>query len=138
MARPWLSLIAPPPHRAYVALAVPLRCLSCLPCGPPTPPHPPAAAAISTLCAQFVSTRQLSPSVSGEYSWVVGPLESSGMSLGLTRRTDKLMLTGRLEVGSAACRAPCAQPPPPVCGQAASSLGGALPCEPSWIVWLST
>ncbi|KAL4442759.1 hypothetical protein ABPG77_006753 [Micractinium sp. CCAP 211/92] len=57
---------------------------------------------------QFVSTRQLSPTLSGEYSWVVGPLESSGMSLGLTRRTDKLMLTGRLEVGAVTglvCRA---------------------------------
>lgn len=57
---------------------------------------------------QFVSTRQLSPTVSGEYSWVVGPPESSGMSLGLTRRTEKLMLTGRLEVGAVTglvCRA---------------------------------
>lgn len=59
--------------------------------------HPPPA--------QFVCTRQLSPTVSGEYSWVVGPPEASGMSLGLTRRTEKLMLTGRLEVGSAAM--PC-------------------------------
>lgn len=57
---------------------------------------------------QFVTTRQLSGSCSGEYSWVVGPPEASGMSLGLTRRTEKLSLTGRLEVGAATglvCRA---------------------------------
>jgi hypothetical protein len=48
-----------------------------------------------------VTTRQLSASVSGEYSWVVGPPEAAGMSLGLTRRTEKLLLAARLEVGAA-------------------------------------
>lgn len=57
-------------------------------------PSPLSAACV----AQFVSQRQLSPTVSGEYSWVVGPPEASGMSLGLTRRTEKLLLAGRLEV----------------------------------------
>lgn len=47
---------------------------------------------------QFVSQRQLSSTINGEYSWVVGPPEASGMSLGLTRRTEKTMLSGRLEV----------------------------------------
>jgi DnaJ family protein C protein 11 len=47
---------------------------------------------------QFVSQRQLSSTLNGEYSWVVGPPEAAGMSLGLTRRTEKTMLSGRLEV----------------------------------------
>ena len=47
---------------------------------------------------QFVSQRQLSSTFTGEYSWVVGPPEAAGMSLGITRRTDKTMLSGRLEV----------------------------------------
>ena len=46
-----------------------------------------------------MTTRQLSPTLSGEYSWVVGPEQAAGMSLGLTRRTEKLALVGRLEVG---------------------------------------
>lgn len=49
---------------------------------------------------QFVSQRQLSSTINGEYSWVVGPPEAAGMSLGLTRRTEKTMLSGRLEVSS--------------------------------------
>ena len=54
---------------------------------------------------QFVSQRQLSSTINGEYSWVVGPPEAAGMSLGLTRRTDKTLLSGRLEVsgGTGAC-----------------------------------
>ncbi|EFN53601.1 hypothetical protein CHLNCDRAFT_58555 [Chlorella variabilis] len=49
---------------------------------------------------QFVTTRQLTATVSGEYSWVVGPVEAAGMGLGLTRRTEKLLLSGRVEVGA--------------------------------------
>lgn len=69
---------------------------------------PPSRAPMHTLrlcccaCAwlQFVSTRQLTANTSGEYSWVVGPPEAAGMSLGLTRRTEKLMLSARVEVGA--------------------------------------
>ena len=48
---------------------------------------------------QFVTTRQLSENVQGEYMWVVGPPEAAGMSLGLTRRTEKTLVSGRIEVG---------------------------------------
>eukprot|EP00887_Chlorella_sp_A99_P006975 scaffold2.g6975.t1 len=49
---------------------------------------------------QFISQRQLSARWSGEYSWVAGPAESSGMSLGLTYRGDKTLLSTRLELGA--------------------------------------
>lgn len=55
-----------------------------------------------------MTQRQLSSAVTGEYSWVVGPAEAQGMSLGLTRRTEALLLSGRLEVGAVTgvvCRA---------------------------------
>jgi hypothetical protein len=48
---------------------------------------------------QLSTTRQLSETISGEYTWVIGPPEAAGMSLGLTRRTEKTLLAGRLEVG---------------------------------------
>ena len=70
-------------------------------------PSPLPAACV----AQFVSQRQLSPTVSGEYSWVVGPPEASGMSMGLTRRTEKLLLAGRLEVRARAWCTVCAGVP---------------------------
>ncbi|RMZ52146.1 hypothetical protein APUTEX25_001536 [Auxenochlorella protothecoides] len=49
---------------------------------------------------QLVTTRQLSKTLQGEYSWVIGPETAAGMSLGITRRMEKLLLTGRVEVGA--------------------------------------
>ena len=79
------------PQAGLPPLPLPSWSLTSLAANPAVPARPPFP--------QFVNTRQLSPTVSGEYSWVVGPEEAAGMSLGLTRRTEKLMLMGRLEVG---------------------------------------
>lgn len=49
---------------------------------------------------QFMNTRQLSEKWSGEHSWVVGPRQAGGMSLGLTRRSEKLALTFKVEIGA--------------------------------------
>ena len=80
------------PAGCAAPLPLPFRSLASHAATPAVPARP--------ACLQFVNTRQLLPTVSGEYGWVVGPEEAAGMSLGLTRRTEKLMLMGRLEVGA--------------------------------------
>jgi DnaJ homolog subfamily C member 11 len=55
----------------------------------------------SGLGVQFTTTRQLSEKWSGEYSWVVGPREASGMGLALSRKSDNMELVFRVEVGAA-------------------------------------
>jgi hypothetical protein len=47
---------------------------------------------------QFTTTRQLSDSWQGEYTWVVGPEEAAGMALGISRHTERLKLSGKVEV----------------------------------------
>lgn len=54
----------------------------------------------SGLGVQFTTTRQLSEKWSGEYSWVVGPREASGMGLALSRKSDTMEVVFRVEVGA--------------------------------------
>lgn len=55
----------------------------------------------SGLGLQFVTSRQLSEKYSGEVSWVLGPADSAGVSLGINRRTEKTALSARVDVGVA-------------------------------------
>ena len=49
---------------------------------------------------QIGTSRQLSKRCQGELTWVVGPQDSRGMILAVSRRGERLFLLGRLEVRS--------------------------------------
>jgi len=50
---------------------------------------------------QFVTTRQLNETTSGEFAWTMRPPEAAGMSLSVTHRREKIACVGRVEVGAA-------------------------------------
>ena len=52
---------------------------------------------------QVGPSRQLSKRCQGELTWVVGPQDSRGMILAVSRRGERLFLLGRLEVSNG-CR----------------------------------
>ena len=50
---------------------------------------------------QFITTRQLSERTQGEFSWVIGPRAAAGMGLAVSHRTEKMLISGGVDVGSA-------------------------------------
>jgi hypothetical protein len=70
---------------------------------------------------QFTNTRQLTESVQGDFSWVLGPPEAAGMGLGIGWSGERSSVSGKLEVmeppsmlsgapgsaGTAACSSCC-------------------------------
>ena len=49
---------------------------------------------------QVGTSRQLSKRCQGELTWVVGPQDSRGVVLAVSRRGERLFLLGRVEVSS--------------------------------------
>lgn len=50
---------------------------------------------------QFITSRQLTERTQAEFSWIIGPREASGMGLAISHRSDKMLISGGFDVGSA-------------------------------------